>query len=72
MFLPKKYHGDPRLTMRPLFIDQIHVVWKEGVECVHHLNWVVSSADVWAAFWFFVIVGPPFSFEAVIPPDWRV
>jgi hypothetical protein len=28
-----------------LFIDQIHVVWKEDVECARHLKWMMSSAD---------------------------
>lgn len=40
-----------------MFKDQICLVRKEILECVYRLKWVITSADYWAVFWVFVVVG---------------
>jgi hypothetical protein len=35
------------------------MVWKEVMECAHHLKGTFSLADFYAAFWLFVFVRIP-------------
>ena len=56
--------------LRPRIVeDQICMVWTEIVECAHHWNYTLPSADLLTAFGIFIVVHLVRPFEIVLFSD---